>query len=96
MKNFYEIFEEVRTKQNWWNYYKLKSDQIQSDSDTMDSDKFIRNFIEVSGKAEISLYNAIEGLKYTIRPDHIVNTFFLGVYLYNKSSSIWKTIWKKC
>lgn len=88
MKNFYEIFEKVRTNQKWWNYYKLKSDQIQSDSDTMDSDKFIKNFIEVSGKAEISLYKAIEGLKYTVRPEHIVNTFFLGVYLYNNSRSI--------
>lgn len=92
MKNFCEIFKEVRTNQKWWNYYKLKSDQIQSDSDTMDSDKFIKNFIEVSGKAEISLYKAIEGLKYTIRPDHIVNTFFLGVYLYNNSRSIKKQI----
>lgn len=84
--NFCDIFLEVRSNPKWWNYYGLDLGKIKSDIGTINYADFISKFIKISGKSDNLLYDAIDGLSGTVRPNHIVNTFFLGVYLYNKNN----------
>lgn len=80
--NFCDIFLEVRSNPKWWNYYGLDLGKIKADIGTINYADFISKFIKISGKSDNLLYDAIDGLSGTVRPNHIVNTFFLGVYLY--------------
>lgn len=72
-----EIITKTLTDRHLWNYYN-------SEFNTLSSREFIRSFIKSSGKEQISLYEDLEQLKSGPRLNHIVYTFILGIYLYNK------------
>lgn len=83
MKNLLSIYEEIFRDTDSWKYYSSMT-PINPFKNSADAKKFIKNFIELSGKADDNiLYDDIKYLD-----NHIVSTFFLGTYIYFNIPSI--------
>lgn len=91
MKNLLSIYEEIFRDTNSWKYYSSMI-PINPFENHEDAEEFIKNFIELSGKADDNiLYNDIRYLD-DKRINHIVSTFFLGIYIYYNIPIIKKQI----
>ena len=87
MKNLLSIYEEIFRDIDSWKYYSSMI-PVNPFENSARAKLFIKNFIQLSGKADDNLLyddiNPLEGK----RINHIVSTFFLGIYIYNNISII--------
>ncbi len=74
---FSVIIEKTLKEKRLWDYYNANFTGV-------NSKEFILNFVQSSGKEQISLYEDLEQMKSQPRLDHILNTFILGIYLYKE------------
>ena len=85
-----QLYTNIIKKKDSWNYYGLEI----ADLDISNSEScrnFIKEYIQLSGKSEHTLYGEIDELfeKDPKRITHIVSTFFFGMaLLYNKRFGI--------
>lgn len=79
-----QLYTNIIKKSEYWDYYGLKN----ADLDISNSEScrnFIKEYIQLSGKSEHTLYGEIDELfeKDPKRITHIVSTFFFGMALLN-------------
>lgn len=81
MKNLLSIYEEIFRDTDSWKYYSSMN-PVNPFENHEEAREFIMKFIELSGKADDNiLYDDIKYLD-NKRINHIVSTFFLGIYIY--------------
>ncbi|GJQ04816.1 hypothetical protein [Capnocytophaga canimorsus] len=91
MIDFKNIIDKTFKDRSSWDYYSGdnvfdKNPMLSEES----SKEFIKNFIKLSGKEENALNEEID--KIEDRVTHIVSTFFIGHYVYQKNGKIKKMI----
>jgi hypothetical protein len=94
MRKINEIYKELFDNKCIWDYYSGNDGLPDPFDPTENCNEFIKQFIEYSGKQGSVLFDKINKLE----PDrlmHIVATFFLGIYLYENSDNIKRTINKE-
>ena len=89
--SFYNIIEDTFLKNKEWKYYSEKVFEYDNPiKNEANSKKFIKEFIELSEKKENSLQetNFLQKQVENIgnRATHIVSTFFIGHYIYQKTN----------
>lgn len=82
-KTFKNILEDTFNNYYNWSYYSEERFTPFPLNNEDDSERFIKSFIKLSGKSEISLHCQINKLK--SRSIHVVSAFLLGHYLYQNS-----------
>src|SRR5690606_25986802 len=86
-KSFKEIIDETFKDKGSWDYYSDKN-QTNFDYNPMlclkNSERFLKEFIELSGKAETELFTEIN--KLGERTTHVVSAFFIGHYIYKNTT----------
>ncbi|MDR0606062.1 MAG: hypothetical protein LBG80_17385 [Bacteroidales bacterium] len=100
MKTFKEIYGEVFLK-SWereWNYYgghlKKPFENFQEEEEESIQEEcmdFIKNYLTLGGKEQVRLFKFINKLD-LYRLQHIISTFFLGIYLYHSLCIVHCTI----
>lgn len=90
--NYANILHTSFDYKDCWNFYSNKDINLENAFDSEDNSKeFIKRFIKLAEKAETNaLFEKIDNLG--IRATHIVCTFFLGIYLYEKNERIKEAI----
>jgi hypothetical protein len=84
-RTFYTILSNTYKKKNFWNYYNSSFDfdgNLPFKTKEL-SKEFLKNFIEVSGKGKVKLFEEIDNIG--DRAIHVVSTFFIGHYLYENT-----------